>query len=117
MGFTKQLSVEESAAFAADLKEVISSLDDMTAGGGMSGSVDETQLNRAVAAVGKVADGYGIRFPREFALLIKQVLYFDRYTQLLAPGLDVMADDRLSMNNVGAEGLRRADEADGQLLA
>merc|ERR1711924_501169 len=71
-------------------------------GGGVSaaaGGIDETQLNRAVAADGKVADGYGIRFPREFALLIKQVLYFDRYTQLLAPGLDVLNDERLSMNS------------------
>ena len=32
-------------------------------------------------------------------LLIKQVLYFDRYTQLLAPGLDVLNDERLSMNS------------------
>jgi aarF domain-containing kinase len=63
-----------------------------------AGAVDETQLNRAVAAVGRVASNYGIRFPREFALLIKQVLYFDRYTQILAPGLDVLGDDRLAMN-------------------
>ena len=48
----------------------------------------------------------GIRFPREFALLIKQVLYFDRYTSILAPGLDVMNDERLSMN--------RASPAAGQ---
>ena len=67
-------------------------------------AVDETQLNRAVAAVAKVAEGYGIRFPREFALLIKQVLYFDRYTQLLAPGLDVLSDERISMNRPSASG-------------
>ena len=93
----------QSAAFAKDLQEVFSSVDSMTAGaatgGGLAGGgVDETQLNRAVAAVGKVAEGYGIRFPREFALLIKQVLYFDRYTSILAPGLDVLNDERLSMN-------------------
>lgn len=104
MGFTKELSAQQSAAFAADLGEVFSSIDSMaadaaSAGGGIAaGVVDETQLNRAVAAVGRVAEGYGIRFPREFALLIKQVLYFDRYTTLLAPGLDVLNDERLSMN-------------------
>ena len=53
-----------------------------------AGQVDETQLNRLVASFAKVAEGYGIRFPREFALLLKQVLYFDRYTKLLAPDLD-----------------------------
>ena len=60
--------------------------------------VDETQLNRLVASVAKIASNYGIRFPREFALLVKQVLYFDRYTRLLAPDLDVLSDERLSMN-------------------
>ena len=102
MGFTKELSPQQSADFARDLGEVFSSMDSMVesaaSAGGVVSAVDETQLNRAVAAVGKVADGYGIRFPREFALLIKQVLYFDRYTTLLAPGLDVMNDERLSMN-------------------
>ena len=60
--------------------------------------MSESQLNRVVAAIGKVADGYGIRFPREFALLVKQVLYFDRFTKILAPELDVMADERMVMN-------------------
>ena len=62
------------------------------------GVLDETQLNRLVASIAKVADGYGIRFPREFALLVKQVLYFDRYTRLLAPDLDILADERLMSN-------------------
>jgi len=99
MGFTKELSAAESASFAKDLAEVLDSLNDVAATGLVGGgTVDETQLNRAVAAVGKIAEGYGIRFPREFALLIKQVLYFDRYTQMLAPGLDVLNDDRIAMN-------------------
>jgi len=104
MCFTAELSADKSAAFAKDLGDVFTSIDSMAAdmaasGGGISAdAVDETQLNRAVAAVGRVAEGYGIRFPREFALLIKQVLYFDRYTTLLAPGLDVLNDERLSMN-------------------
>ena len=55
-----------------------------------------------------MAEGYGIRFPREFALLIKQVLYFDRYTSLLAPGLDAN-DERLSMNRPPARAA--ADDA------
>ena len=37
-----------------------------------AGDVDETSLNRLVVAVSKVAENYGIRFPREFALLVKQ---------------------------------------------
>jgi aarF domain-containing kinase len=78
MGFTKELDDATSAAFAADLQEVLDSIEAMPPAELAAGVVDETQLNRAVAAVGRVAQGYGIRFPREFALLIKQVLYFDR---------------------------------------
>lgn len=96
MGFTdRDVDVE---AFARDLGEVLSSVEAVDAEQVAAGMVDETQLNRLVASVAKVATGYGIRFPREFALLVKQVLYFDRYTRVLAPELDVLSDDRLSIN-------------------
>ena len=78
MGFTKELDETTSAAFARDLQEVLDSVEAMPPSDLAAGAVDETQLNRAVAAVGRVATNYGIKFPREFALLIKQVLYFDR---------------------------------------
>mmetsp|Transcript_70514 Transcript_70514/g.117081 ORF Transcript_70514/g.117081 Transcript_70514/m.117081 type:complete len:511 (+) Transcript_70514:16-1548(+) len=101
MGFTKQ--DVDVTAFAADLAEVLDSMQDVDAQQIANGAaVDETQLNRLVASVAKVASSYGIRFPREFALLVKQVLYFDRYTRLLAPGLDVLSDDRLSMNRANS---------------
>ena len=45
----------------------------------------------------QVGDTHGIRFPREFGLLLKQLLYFDRYTQLLAPSLSVLNDDRVKI--------------------
>jgi len=96
MGFTDQdVEVE---AFARDLREVLSSVEAVDAEQVAAGMVDETQLNRIVASVAKVASSYGIRFPREFALLVKQVLYFDRYTRLLAPELDILSDERLSIN-------------------
>lgn len=45
----------------------------------------------------EIGDTHGIRFPREFGLLLKQLLYFDRYTQLLAPSLSVLHDDRVKL--------------------
>lgn len=33
----------------------------------------------------------------EFGLLIKQQLYFDRYTKILAPSLDPLRDSRIQM--------------------
>lgn len=96
MGFTEDDVDVES--FARDLGEVFDSVESMDPDQVAAGVVDETQLNKLVAATAKVATNYGIRFPRAFALLVKQVLYFDRYTRILAPGLDVLSDERLTMN-------------------
>ena len=43
----------------------------------------------------QAGETHGVRFPREFGLLLKQFLYFDRYTRLLAPSLSIMQDERL----------------------
>lgn len=45
----------------------------------------------------KVSARHGIRFPREFTLLVKQFLYFDRYLRLLAPNASLFADERLEV--------------------
>ena len=44
-----------------------------------------------------VGERHGIRFPRDFALLFKQMLYFDRFMRILAPYTDIYADQRLQM--------------------
>ena len=46
-----------------------------------------------------MSENYGLKFPREFGLLLKQLLYFDRYTRLLAPSLNVLDDDRIRLGN------------------
>ncbi len=38
---------------------------------------------------------HGMRMPREFVLVVKQMLYFDRYARLLAPRLNVFRDPRI----------------------
>ena len=42
-----------------------------------------------------VAEKNGLKLPREFGLLLKQALYFDRYQKLLAPSLDPLRDARV----------------------
>ncbi|CAN0240112.1 unnamed protein product [Ascophyllum nodosum] len=44
-----------------------------------------------------VSEANGLKLPREFGLLIKQQLYFDRYTKILAPTLDPLRDSRIQM--------------------
>jgi predicted unusual protein kinase regulating ubiquinone biosynthesis (AarF/ABC1/UbiB family) len=43
----------------------------------------------------RVSVKHGMRLPREFVLVTKQMLYFDRYAKLLAPRLNIFSDPRL----------------------
>lgn len=82
-------------AFAADIEQLISRL-----GGSLENAtestVDESQIQDIVLDIAQVAGNNGLKLPREFGLLIKQSLYFDRYTKLLAPELNMMSDERIS---------------------
>ncbi|KAK1322336.1 putative aarF domain-containing protein kinase [Acorus calamus] len=99
-----------SKAFAKDLEKIFSSIQDLdteivvaTARGGNTAAVsanvvvDERQMNALFLDVVRVSESYGLRFPREFALLMKQLLYFDRYTRLLAPNLNMLQDQRITI--------------------
>lgn len=57
--------------------------------------VDDEQVNRLVLDIVRLGDAYGLKFPREFGVLLKQLLYFDRYVRLLAPEMEMMRDDRV----------------------
>lgn len=54
-------------------------------------------LNAMMMDMVAVGERHGIRFPRDFALLFKQMLYFDRFMRVLAPFTDIYADQRLKM--------------------
>jgi predicted unusual protein kinase regulating ubiquinone biosynthesis (AarF/ABC1/UbiB family) len=43
----------------------------------------------------RVSVKHHMRLPREFVLVTKQMLYFDRYAKLLAPRLNIFSDPRL----------------------
>ncbi|GMH99087.1 hypothetical protein TrVE_jg9180 [Triparma verrucosa] len=69
---------------------------------GVSVNVDESELTQVLLDVVAVTEENGLKLPREFGLLVKQTLYFDRYLKILAPDLDVMGDERV--NNLGGGG-------------
>lgn len=54
-------------------------------------------LNEIMLDIVAVGEKHGIHFPRDFALLFKQILYFDRFMKVLAPYTDIYADERLKM--------------------
>ena len=45
----------------------------------------------------QISSRHDIRFPREFTLLVKQFLYFDRYINLLAPEMGMFNHNRMDM--------------------
>ena len=101
-------------AFAAgDFKKLA---EVMTAMGAVGGSVDLEALAKDLAvayepilasemaaikyadlipAIMRTSVKHGMRLPRDFVLVTKQMLYFDRYAKLLAPPLNVFRDPRI----------------------
>ena len=82
---------------ANDLKRVFNKLDVMVPDTSAMSFQGEDDINSILMDMVKVGEDNGIHFPREFALLLKQFLYFDRYVHVLAPELDMFVDDRLNM--------------------
>jgi aarF domain-containing kinase len=59
-------------------------------------SVDQQQVTQLATDLIRAAEENKIRLPKAFGILIKQLIYFDRYVQLLAPDLEVIDDDRVA---------------------
>jgi predicted unusual protein kinase regulating ubiquinone biosynthesis (AarF/ABC1/UbiB family) len=75
------------AAFARDLKIAYGPLLD-----GDLGSIKYADL---IPAITRVAVRHKMRLPRDFVLITKQMLYFDRYAKVLAPRLNIFKDPRI----------------------
>ena len=55
------------------------------------------ELNKMMLEIVDVGKRHGIHFPRDFALLTKQLLYFDRFMRTLAPDMDMFSDQRVAI--------------------
>ena len=55
------------------------------------------ELNKMMLEIVTVGKRHGIHFPRDFALLTKQMLYFDRFMRTLAPDMDMFTDARVNL--------------------
>lgn len=71
--------------------------------GRMFGEMDKgnqpENLNAMMLELADVGKRHGIHFPRDFALLLKQLLYFDRFMVTLAPQMELFEGERLKMMN------------------
>ena len=74
-------------ALGRDLREAYEPL--------LSSSVSTIKYADLLPAILRTAEKHGLRMPRDFVLVTKQMLYFDRYAKKLAPKLNVFRDPRL----------------------
>lgn len=84
-------------ALARDIGQLQDRLTDVDATALVQADRNDREVNRLLTDLVRIGESHGIRFPREFALLLKQFLYFDRYVQALAPELDMFSDNRVDM--------------------
>ncbi|PID43753.1 MAG: kinase [Proteobacteria bacterium] len=95
IGITKK-HVDEKK-LADDIRNLYQKLDSMTPDYETMANSSDEDVNTVLMDIVKIGEQHGLHFPREFALLLKQFLYFDRYVHVMAPELDMFMDDRLNM--------------------
>jgi predicted unusual protein kinase regulating ubiquinone biosynthesis (AarF/ABC1/UbiB family) len=78
------------AGFTKDLEAAYSPL--------LKLSFGEVNYAEMLPQIQRVASKHRMRLPKEFVLITKQLLYFDRYAKLLAPKLNLFTDPRLIMS-------------------
>ncbi len=93
MGMTSQQI--DTKVLADDLERLFSGV--LLADPAQIMTSNPSDLNDIMMDMVGVGERHGIRFPRDFALLFKQMLYFDRFMRVLAPYTDIYADQRLQM--------------------
>lgn len=89
-----------TTGLADDLRHLYQSMESVNADHTSTGTKardTDNEVNSILMEVVRIGESHGLHFPREFALLLKQFLYFDRYVHILAPGMDVFMDDRLTV--------------------
>jgi predicted unusual protein kinase regulating ubiquinone biosynthesis (AarF/ABC1/UbiB family) len=76
----------DAAALASDLE---------AAYGPMLAGDSAIKYADVIPAIISAGVRHGMRLPRDFVLVVKQMIYFDRYAKLLAPRLNVFQDPRI----------------------
>lgn len=95
IGMTHQADKMNVDRLAQDLQAILGKMSPHdTAGTNHNGN---DGLNAMMLEMVEIGKRHGIHFPRDFALLVKQLLYFDRFMVTLAPEMDLFEGDRLAL--------------------
>ncbi|WP_435978598.1 ABC1 kinase family protein [Psychrobacter sp. DM4] len=101
MEMTHGRSQVDVAALGQDLEKMMRTImaEDKAFTSGVPFNTKEQadELNKMMLEIVAVGKRHGIHFPRDFALLTKQLLYFDRFMRTLAPDMDMFSDQRVAM--------------------
>ncbi len=101
MEMTNTRSQVDEGALATDLQRMMKTImaEDIAFTSGVPFNTKEQadDLNKMMLEIVDVGKRHGIHFPRDFALLTKQLLYFDRFMRTLAPDMDMFSDSRVAM--------------------
>ena len=97
----------DTVKFGKDIERVIERMTNVqptttvsaSSNGDVTGTIsfDESEITDLLLDLVDVTEDNGLKLPREFGLLVKQSLYFDRYIKILAPNVDVMSDPRVQL--------------------
>lgn len=98
IGMTKRKV--DSVKLAADLELIYGAATQVDPEAMMSALNNDNEINKLMMEIVGVGERHGIRFPRAFALLLKQILYFDRYIRILAPDMNLFDDSRIEFVNL-----------------
>lgn len=105
IGMTKR-AVNE-AQLAADLEAIYGAATQVDPESVLQAMNADSDINQLMMDLVAVGERHGIRFPRAFALLLKQILYFDRYIRILAPEMNLFDDDRIALMGTEVPSTRR----------
>lgn len=79
-----EIPEDDRERFVADLARVYAPL--------VEKSIGDIKYEEILPEVTQIAFKWGIRLPSEFLLILKQLLFFDRYAKITAPELNVFSD-------------------------
>lgn len=118
MGATEE--TVDTKKFGRDIERVMRNLSqvqpEVAVTGMPDGSVqgviglDENEITQVLLEIVDVTEDNGLKLPREFGLLVKQSLYFDRYLKILAPDLDVVSDMRVELGGANAQSVKESPD-------
>lgn len=95
IGMTHTMDKMDVDGLADDLKRMLGKINPSQHNHSDTQQTDH--LNTLMLEMADVGKRHGIHFPRDFALLTKQLLYFDRFMLTLAPDMELFEGQRMTI--------------------